>query len=70
MNSNGRIYLATFLLLVTLAITTEAEVVYTPVNVSIGVGDSYNIDLNHDGVVDFTLRSHLLEDYCQSTSVL
>jgi hypothetical protein len=66
MNSNGRIYLATVLLLMTLAITTEAEVVYTPVNVSIGVGDSYNIDLNHDGVVDFALRSHLLEDHCQS----
>jgi hypothetical protein len=43
-----------------------AEVVYTPVNISIGVDDMYSLDLNHDGVPDFTLRSKLLEDYCQS----
>jgi hypothetical protein len=32
----------------------SAEIVYTPVNVA--VGDSYAIDLNGDGVVDFTLE--------------
>jgi hypothetical protein len=42
-----------------------AEIVYTPVNILIAVGDSYPVDLNHDGVTDFTLRSSLLEDYCQ-----
>lgn len=66
MNSKGRVYLAAVLLLMAMAITAEAEIVYTQVNIFIGVGDSYSIDLNHDGVVDFTLRSHLLEDYCQS----
>ena len=44
---------------------SAAEIVYTPVNISIGVADTYNVDLNHDGVPDFTLRSNLLEDYCQ-----
>ena len=42
-----------------------AEVVYTPVNVSIPVNGSFYIDLDHDGVPDFTLRSHVLQDYCQ-----
>jgi hypothetical protein len=41
------------------------EVVYTNVNVSIPVGDSYNIDLNGDGITDFNLRSRLLQGYCQ-----
>ena len=66
MNFKAKVYLATVLLLVTLAVTAEAEIVYTPVNISIGVGDSYGIDLNHDGIPDFTLRSHLLEDYCRT----
>jgi len=52
------------LLLALLLIPAAAEVVYTPVNVSIAVNDSYPIDLNHDGVTDFVLRSHLLQDYC------
>lgn len=43
-----------------------AEVVYTPVNVSIPVGGYYNIDLNGDGITDFTLGSKLLQGYCQS----
>jgi hypothetical protein len=42
-----------------------AEVVYTPVNASIAIGDSYSVDLNHDGVADFTLRSRVLQSYCQ-----
>ena len=65
MNSKSTV-LGIVLFLVSVAMSAEAEIVYTPVNVVIGVGDSYNIDLNHDGVPDFTLRSHLLEDYCQS----
>lgn len=42
-----------------------AQIVYTPVNVAIPVGGSYQIDLNHDGVPDFTVRSQILQDYCQ-----
>ncbi len=66
MNSKNRVCLATILLLVALPMIAEAEIVYTPVNISLGVADSYNVDLNHDGVTDFTMRSNLLEDYCQS----
>jgi len=47
-----------------LAVPAAAEIVYTPTNISIPVGSSYNIDLNQDGVADFTLRSSLLQDYC------
>lgn len=43
----------------------NAQVVYTQVNVSIPVGGSYNVDLNKDGVTDFTLKSKLLQGLCQ-----
>ncbi len=42
-----------------------AEVVYTPANVSIPLGGVYSFDVNHDGIADITLRSHLLQNYCQ-----
>ena len=35
-----------------------AEVVYTPVNVFLSGNGSIKIDLNHDGITDFVLRSH------------
>jgi hypothetical protein len=56
---------AAILLSTVLVGRAAAEVVYTKVNVSIPVGGAYNIDLDQDGITDFTLRSHLLEDYCQ-----
>jgi hypothetical protein len=37
--------------------TAEAEIVYTPVNVTISGSGSFKIDLNHDGMTDFILRS-------------
>ena len=43
-----------------------AQILYTRINVSIPLGGSYDIDLNRDGVVDFTLRSKLLQSYCQA----
>lgn len=46
--------------------SASAEVVYTPVNVAIPVGGSYSIDLNHDGAIELTLRSRMLQDYCQT----
>ena len=49
-----------------LAVPAAAEVVYTPVYVSIPVGGYYNIDVNSDGVTDFTLDSKLLQGWCQS----
>jgi hypothetical protein len=49
-----------------LSLRAAAEVVYTSVEVSIPNNGYYNLDLNHDGISDFTLRSALLQDYCQS----
>lgn len=40
-----------------LAGPAHAEVVYTPVGVTINGNGSFKIDLNHDGVTDFVLRS-------------
>jgi len=34
----------------------EAEIVYTPANVTIGPGQHYNLDLNNDGITDFVIR--------------
>ena len=34
---------------------TEARIIYTSAHVTIGVGQSYKLDLNHDGIADFTL---------------
>lgn len=48
-----------------LVVPVTAEVVYTQVNVSIPVGGYYGIDLNQDGVADFTLRSPILQGLCQ-----
>ena len=44
----------------------SAEVLYHSVVVSIPINGYYNIDLNQDGITDFTLRSALLQDYCQN----
>jgi hypothetical protein len=37
--------------------TASAEVVYTPVNVTVSGNGSIKFDLNHDGITDFTLHS-------------
>jgi hypothetical protein len=37
----------------------EAEVVFTPVNGVIAEGGKYSLDLNNDGVIDFTLLNDL-----------
>jgi hypothetical protein len=34
-----------------------AEIVYTPANITIRSNQSYNLDLNHDGVTDFTITT-------------
>jgi hypothetical protein len=43
--------------LLALAAPCEAEVVYTPAHVLITRNASYSIDLNHDGIADFTISS-------------
>lgn len=41
--------------LIALASPAMAEIVYTPANVTIGRDGGLNLDLNHDGIVDFTV---------------
>jgi hypothetical protein len=38
-----------------LAEPTEAKIVYTPAHVVIGTNQHYDLDLNHDGITDFTI---------------
>lgn len=45
--------------LLAIASPANAEVVFTPVNGVIAQGSKYALDLNHDGVVDFTLINDL-----------
>jgi hypothetical protein len=54
------------LLLAALALSANAlgEIVYTQVNVTLPVNNSYGIDLDRDGTTDFVLRSSLLEAWC------
>jgi len=40
-----------------LAQPSEAEIVYTPANVTIGTNQEYGLDLNNDGIVDFTIKA-------------
>jgi hypothetical protein len=47
---------AASLLFAALAIPAQARVVYTPVNVSLPLNGYYAIDLNHDGITDFTFQ--------------
>jgi len=59
--------LATILVILSaaMALQAAAEVVYTQVNAPVPLNGFYNIDLNHDGIVDYTLRSSYLEGWCQ-----
>jgi len=44
---------------------SEAKIVYTPTKVVIK-GINYNLDLNHDGITDFTIEeSHIHTNYCK-----
>lgn len=43
--------------LLALARPTEAEIVHTKVNVQIPANSSYDLDLNNDGVTDFTIST-------------
>lgn len=45
----------------TFAKLSEAKIVYTPANVAIG---DYNLDLDHDGVTDFTIQNSASGGQC------
>jgi hypothetical protein len=66
MKSTKCALLAIALLIAALLTSAQAEVVYTSVNVVIPDNGSYNIDLNRDGITDFTLSPHFLQVYCQA----
>jgi hypothetical protein len=36
---------------------SEAKIIYTPVQVTTSPGQSYGLDLNQDGIVDFTVKN-------------
>lgn len=58
-----RLMIAAAMMAALIAVPVAAEITYTSVNTTIPVGGSYPIDLNHDGIVDFTIRSvTLLEE--------
>jgi len=48
--------------LMALAPLSEAEIVYTPINKTVGRDANYSIDLNGDGIVDFILTEHAYKD--------
>jgi hypothetical protein len=64
--TSGKTICFAIILLAALVTTAHAEIVYNSVNVSIPVGGYYNIDLDGDGVTDFSLSSKLLQGYCQA----
>jgi len=41
------------------AAPADAEIVFTPVNGTIAPGSKYQLDLNNDGVIDFTIENNL-----------
>src|ERR1700733_10598252 len=49
-----------------LAQPAEGRIVYTKAQHSIGRGSSYNLDLNHDGITDFTIS---VTYHCPQTCV-
>ena len=47
-----------------LAMPVQARIVYTPVNVNLPTNGSYPIDLNHDGITDFTFQISVTQRHC------
>lgn len=52
--------------LLALASPAEAKIVYTPAHLVIAPKHSYNVDLNHDKITDFTIVNHVsaCTDFC------
>jgi hypothetical protein len=46
-----------------LARSADAKIIYTPTHRVINPHDSFKLDLNHDGVTDFTLKNYT---YCNT----
>ena len=54
----------------TLSMPAAAEVVFTPVHLEIGTNQTYNLDVNNDGIVDFTLFDNRLSGSRQNIEAL
>lgn len=65
MKASSSTLIAIVILASALVLPANAQIIYTQVNVSIPVGESYDLDVNGDGVTDFTLKSKLLQGLCQ-----
>jgi hypothetical protein len=52
--------------LLAVASPADAKIIYTPVHRVIGPNHSYNVDLNHDKITDFTIVNHVsaCTDFC------
>jgi hypothetical protein len=50
--------------LLAVARPAAAKVVYTPVNVTISGTGSIKLDLNHDGIIDFTVLAVVTSEHC------
>ena len=57
MKSRTWMWMTVVSLFAALAIPAQARIVYTPVNVNLPTNGYYAIDLNHDGITDFTFQS-------------
>jgi hypothetical protein len=50
--------------LLAVAWPAEAKIVYTPTNITIGRNSSYNLDVNNDGISDFTFTLDAVPFIC------
>jgi hypothetical protein len=57
--------IAVAMLTAVLAVPSAAEIVYTPVNARIALNTPYSIDLDANGVTDFTLTAKFVQGLCQ-----
>ncbi len=56
--------------IVALTLPAQARIVYTPTHDVVKQGFSFNLDLNNDGVTDFTLRNRFFETSSGAVAVL
>ncbi|MGP0098631.1 MAG: hypothetical protein ACLPHI_16455 [Terriglobales bacterium] len=52
-----------------LAWPAEAQIVYTPTNITIGPNASYGLDLNNDGITDFTILTKYSQPACSVDAI-
>jgi hypothetical protein len=48
---------------IALAVPADAKIIYTPAHIVIGKGQTFKLDLNHDGIIDFELVNILGQEF-------